>query len=204
MMTYRQAGNDGPIYVSMKISRMEDDGRYIIIGITDVDADMKERQTAVRLREEQIAFARLTALTGDYRSIFLVDPETGSFREISAATGLETLAQPEEHDDFFTTGRDRSAKSVYPEDLNRFLSLMTRENILSEIEERGFFTLTYRIMTEDEPRYVQFKAAMTEEPEGRRLIVGISDIDAQVRQEERYIQSLAQAQIEALGLLPGF
>ena len=195
--TFRRIAGDGLAYVSMKISRMEDDGRYIIIGITDVDADMKERQTAVRLREEQIAFARLTALTGDYRSIFLVDPETGSFREISAATGLETLAQPEEHEDFFTTGRDSSARSVYPEDLNRFLSLMTRENILSEIEERGFFTLTYRIMTEDEPRYVQFKAAMTEEPEGRRLIVGISDIDAQVRQEERYIQNLAQAQIEA-------
>ena len=195
--TFRRIAGDGLAYVSMKISRMEDDGRYIIIGITDVDADMKERQTAVRLREEQIAFARLTALTGDYRSIFLVDPETGSFREISAATGLETLAQPEEHEDFFTTGRDSSARSVYPEDLNRFLSLMTRENILSEIEERGFFTLTYRIMTEEQPRYVQFKAAMVSEPEGRRLIVGISDIDAQVRQEERYIQNLAQAQIEA-------
>jgi diguanylate cyclase (GGDEF)-like protein len=195
--TFRRIAEDGMAFVSMKISRMEDDGRYIIIGITDVDEHVKERQNAVRLREEQIAYARLVALAGDFLSIFLVDPETGRFREIRTAAGFESLMQTGEQEDFFTSARDASARIVHPEDMNRYLSLMTRENILSEIGERGFFTLTYRIMTEDEPRYVQFKAAMTEEPEGRRLIVGISDIDAQVRQEERYIQSLAQAQIEA-------
>jgi diguanylate cyclase (GGDEF)-like protein len=41
------------------------------------------------------------------------------------------------------------------------------------------------------------KAAMIEEPEGPRLIVGYSDIDSQIRQEEEYSRRLAQARIEA-------
>ena len=52
-------------------------------------------------------------------------------------------------------------------------------------------------MTDGEPRYVQLKASMVEEKEGSRLIVGVNDIDSQVRQEEEYSRRLAQARIEA-------
>jgi diguanylate cyclase (GGDEF)-like protein len=75
--------------------------------------------------------------------------------------------------------------------------MLTRENVLSEVEKSGIFTLSYRLMTDGEPRYVQIKAAMVEEKEGKRLIVGINDIDNQVRQEEEYSRRLAQARIEA-------
>ena len=52
-------------------------------------------------------------------------------------------------------------------------------------------------MMNGKPRYVQLKAALVEEKDGARLIVGISDIDAQVRHEEEYVKNLAQARIEA-------
>ena len=65
------------------------------------------------------------------------------------------------------------------------------------IERSGIFTVGYRILMGD--RYVHFhlKAAMVEENEGSRLIVGLNDIDAQVRQEEEYTRRLAKAQSEA-------
>jgi PAS domain-containing protein len=37
MMTYRLLSEHGPTYVRMKVSRMEDDERFIVIGIADVD-----------------------------------------------------------------------------------------------------------------------------------------------------------------------
>jgi diguanylate cyclase (GGDEF)-like protein len=52
-------------------------------------------------------------------------------------------------------------------------------------------------MFEDRPLHVQLKAAMVEEKEGKRLIVGLTDIDAQVRQEKELGRLLAQAQTEA-------
>ncbi|MBR6220451.1 MAG: hypothetical protein IKQ80_07805, partial [Clostridia bacterium] len=73
----------------------------------------------------------------------------------------------------------------------------TKENIRSEIERHGLFTLSYRLMMNGRPLYVQLKAALVEEKEGRRLIVGISDIDAQVRREEANLKHIAQARIEA-------
>lgn len=41
VMTYRQIGNNGPFYVSMKISRMQDNN-YIILGIENVDDEVRE------------------------------------------------------------------------------------------------------------------------------------------------------------------
>ena len=86
---------------------------------------------------------------------------------------------------------------IFAEDQNRFITALTKENVLHEVEQNGIFTLSYRLMMEGEPRYVQLKAAMVEEKEGARLIVGLNDIDAQVRQEEEYSRRLAQARIEA-------
>ena len=47
------------------------------------------------------------------------------------------------------------------------------------------------------PFAVPAQAAEVEEKEGERLIVGLIDVDANVRQEEEYEKRLAQAQREA-------
>jgi diguanylate cyclase (GGDEF)-like protein len=75
--------------------------------------------------------------------------------------------------------------------------MLTRKNVLSEVKRNGIFTLSYRLMMDGKPRYVQMKAAMVEEKEGKQLIIGINDIDSQVRQEEEYSRRLILARIEA-------
>ncbi len=197
VMTYRLISEDGPTYVSMRISRMEDDARYIVLGVTDVDALMKRRHVTERMKEEQIAYARLSALTGDFLCIYVVDPETGRYREFSATQSYQSFAQAKERQDFFEKVREAARTYNHPDDLNRFLSAFTREKVMAEIARYGIFTVSYRLMMDGEPRYVQLKAAMVEEKEGARLIVGINDIDAQVRQEEAYVERLAKARIEA-------
>ena len=197
VMTYRLVSEKGPLYVRMKVSRMEDDERYIILGITDVDEEMKQRNAAARMKEEQIAYTRLSALAGDFLCIYIVIPETGQYREFSATTGFETFARAREGMDFFADSRAQSRTAIYPEDQNRFLSLLTGENVMNEIRRHGIFTLSYRLMMDGKPRYVQLKAVMVEEKEGPRLVVGLNDIDSQVRQEEEYVRHLAKARIEA-------
>ena len=197
VLTYRLISENGPRYVSMRISRMEDDTRYIVLGVTDIDKDMKQRRAAERVKEEHIAYTRLNALTGDFLCVYVVVPETGRYREFSANASYEAFAQAKEGTDFFTTTREAARVFSHPDDLNRFLSTFTRENVMAEIEHHGIFTVSYRLVMDAKPIYVQLKAAMVEEKEGRRLIVGINDIDSQVHQEEAYVKNLAQARIEA-------
>ena len=138
-----------------------------------------------KLEEERVVYARLHALTGNFIVIYAVDPETDSYREFSATEDYsENLAQAKKGEHFFDKAREVSRTFNHPGDLNRFLSAFTRENVMSEIKRSGIFTLVYRLMMDGKPIYVQMNAAMVEEKEGPRLIVGLNDIDAQYRQRE--------------------
>ena len=57
-------------------------------------------------------------------------------------------------------------------------------NMMEEIKRTGIFTLDYCLVMEGRPLHVQMKAAMVEEQEGRRLIVGLNDNEAQYHRQE--------------------
>lgn len=197
-LTYRRILGESPFYVLMRISRLEDDKRFIVIAVRDIDEQVRQRRAEKRIQEERVVYARLHALADNFICVYVVDPETDDYREFTATDDyIETFAQAKEGTDFFNTVREAARSFNHPEDLNRFLSAFTKENIVAEVERSGIFTLGYRLMMEDGPHYVQMKAAMVEEKEGLRLIVGLTDIDAQVRQEEEFGRRLAQAQTQA-------
>jgi len=196
-MTYRRIKGGDPFYVRMKVSRMKDDDRYIVIGVTDIDEQMKQRRAEERMKEERAVYDRLHTLTGNFIAIYVVEPETDRYRETGATDDYKRLWQAKEGENFFETSRESAYSVIYSEDVNLFLSVFTKENVMAEIERSGIFSLTYRLNMEGKPNYVQLKAAMAQEREGRRLIVGINDVDVQVRQEEEYGKRLAQARKQA-------
>jgi diguanylate cyclase (GGDEF)-like protein len=197
MMTYRMMTDGQPRYVNMKVARIRDDERFIVISMTDIDEQMKHRQAAQRMLEEQIAYSRVSALAGEFLCIYIVEPETGKYRKYSSSAEFDVFDMPAEGEDFLSDLRENSIRVVYPDDKNRVFTALTMDNAMAEVIKNGIFTISYRLMMNDEPRYVQLKAALDEEQDGRRLVVGVNDIDAQVRQEEEYSRRLAQARIEA-------
>ena len=197
-LVYRRIKGDRTFYVNLKASRMEDDKRLVVIAVSDIDELMRKRRAEERIQEERIIYERLHALTGNFIVVYVVDPETDHYREFSATddytAGFEQ-AKTGEH--FFEKVREVARQYNDPEDLNRFLTAFTKKQVLGEIARSGIFTLGYRLMMEGRSIHCQMKAAIVEEKEGPRLIVGLNDIDAQVRQEELYSRRLAQAQAEA-------
>ena len=196
-LTYRLLVNGVPSYVNMKATRMKGDEKHIIIGVNNVDAQMKYQEEAERIQEERITYARMTALAGDYIGIYTVDPVTDYYVEYSASRDYEGLGLTKEGHDFFGVSRAESGRAICPEDLDRFLSMFTKEKIMAEIEQNGIFELTYRLMMEGTPTYVSLKAALVKEKEGPRLIVGVSNIDARVKREQEYANNLTEARNRA-------
>lgn len=177
---------------------MEDDDSIVVIAVADVDEQVKQRHAEERMLEERVVYARLHAITGNFICVYVVNPETGYYHEFSTTDVYEQgFAQAKEGTDFFATVREAARTFNHPQDLNRFLSSFTEENVLAAVKRNGIFTLGYQLLVEGKPVHVQLKAAMVEEKEGRRLIVGVNDIDAQVRQEEEVGKRLAQAQVKA-------
>ncbi len=171
-MTYRRLKYDKMFYVQMNVSPMHDGSPYIVIATWDVDELVKQRREEERIQEERIVYARLHAITGNFIVVYVVDPETDFYREFSSISAFsESFLGSSEGPDFYNVIRNAAAKQTYPEDLNKFLSVFTKENILSEIKRNGIFTFDYRFMLQGRVIHVQLKVAMVEEKEGPRLIV---------------------------------
>ena len=181
-MSYRRIKDGRTFYVKMRVSRMQDDPRYIVLAVSDIDELMRQRQAEERIQEERVVYARLHALTGNFICVYVVDPATDQYREFSATDDyVASFAQAKDGTDFFNVVREAAHSFNYPEDVELFLTAFTKERVMAEIERSGLFTLDYRLIMEGKPVYIQMKAAMVEEKEGPRLVVGLNNIDAEVR-----------------------
>ena len=106
--------------------------------------------------------------------------------EYRANSDYAGLGVPTEGDDFFAQSLKESARLIYPEDMAKFQTLLTRENVLNRVGKDGFFSFQYRMVMDGEPRYVSLKAALVDEADGPVLVIGVSDIDAQMKEKAEY------------------
>ena len=202
--TYRLLINDVPTYVNLKAVRMRDDRKHIIIGVSNVDAQMREKEALARIEAERTTYNRINALMQDCICIYTVDPETGHYYEYTATQDYNNLGIAREGDDLFAQAMKESEKHLYPEDLGKFRTMFTQEKILEEVRKNGQYVIQYRMMLGGEPKYVSMKAVLVEEQDGPQLIIGVNDIDAQVRRDQEYEQKLAAARSRAnLDILTG-
>jgi hypothetical protein len=192
-LTYRLMMNGTPVYVSMKAVRMRADRMHVIVGVSNVDAQMRQKEAIARLQAEQATYSRVKALTRGFICIYTVDPGTGYYTEYSATREYAGLDLDKEGEDFWEVSRRASVRHVYTEDVVKFQTMFTRENVLREIEEKGMFMLHYRMYLEGVPRYIHLQAALIEEQDGPKLIIGVNNVDDLVRRELEYEQRLAQA-----------
>ncbi len=196
-LTYRLMQDGEPVYMNMKVSRMNKKDHHIVIGISNVDAQMRYQEAAERAQEEQATFARVAALAGDFIVIYTVNPETEHYNQYSATREYETLGIPAEGEEFFATSRREAMQRIHPEDLDRFDSLFVKDNVLREIEQSGVFAVTYRMIINGESVYVTTRGAIIREKDGPQLIIGVNNVDAQVRREMEYEHNLSVAQTKA-------
>ena len=172
VISYRQLVDGEPRHMLLKAVRI-DDGAHIIVGVSDVDAQMRQRDELERMKSERAAYARITALSDEYICVYIVDPETGRYEEYSATGEYEGLGLAKEGDAFFERARVESERVLLADDLEMLNERFTEENVLGAIERDGSFALNYRLLIDGDPTEVVLKAVRVEEGVGSRLIIGV-------------------------------
>ena len=192
-LTYRLVQNGEPTYVNMKAVRMQTGDDHIIIGVNNVDEQMRQKEALRQVREEQTFHSRLRALSVDIICIYLVDPATDEYTAFNTTMDYEELGLANHGQDFFRQALVDSEQAIYQEDREMFRNAFTREKIMQEIKENGIFRIEYRLMIDGAPVYVSAKAVEIEENGEKKLIIGVMNIDSQVRREQEYARNLSLA-----------
>ena len=132
-----------------------------------------------------------------YFSIYIVDPDTDEFVEYSATQEFNDLEVEKSGGDFFNLSRKNMERLIFSDDKERFLGTFYKEKVMSILERDGTFTMKYRLVIGDTPIWVSMKATLLEDKDGRHLIIGTNNIDAQMKRELEYQKHVAEARTSA-------
>ena len=169
---YRLIDTGTPVYVNMKITRMHGKNR-LILGISIVDAPMKQKVHYEELQKERDTLIRVMALSDGYIALYTVDLQTEHFVEYSASEDLASLGVAKEGEDFFKQSFVNAENYCYPGDLQRFREQFTRENVLHDICSQGRFSIHYRLLIHGESKQVTLKAVLLKGGGADKLLIGV-------------------------------
>lgn len=195
---YRLVIDGVPTHVRLKATSIPNDDQHIIIGVSNVDAQVRDRITTERAMEDRRSYLRLSALVGNLIVLYYVNPTTSEYTEFSTSAAFETLGIAKRGADFFKTSYKNALNTIHPEDQELFFSHVTKENVLATIKRDGLFMLDYRLMSDGLPTYVRLSAALVEEGGTSTLIIGLLDEDAQIKREREYARNLSAAREKAV------
>ena len=171
--TYQLIIGGKPVYVNMKAVRMPYDPTHIIIGVSNIESQIKQRMLIENKRLNEVAYSRLTALSQDYLCMYTVDAETGDYYEYTADASYNKLGLDKKGKDFFTQAIADSESIIHSDDFAQFKQLFTKDNVMNDIRQNGIFTCAYRLTIQQKTIPVTLRAVIVSEEDGEKLIVGV-------------------------------
>ena len=176
VLTYRLLKYGMPYYVSMKVMRMQNDKKHIIIGVSNVDTQMREKAQLEQAKQDKLVYSRLMALAGDYICIYVIDLKTNSYVQHQATAEFEQLGIQTQGKDFFADTQVNADKAVIEEDREQFKRYHTKENILAAIEKDGVFKSRHHLLINGETIFVSNRCVITKENGEDKLIMGVRKV----------------------------
>ena len=169
---------------------------------SDIDSHketIKELSEALKkVHVEHITFSKVAqALAGDYFSIYVVDPDTDNYVQYSSAKEYESVGIEKSGEDFFNLCRKNIEELIHPDDRARFLNIFSKDKIMAIVKRDGSFTTKYRLILDGVPVYVSMKITLLEDEDGKHLVIGTNNIDAQMKREQEFQQKMSDARNKA-------
>ena len=175
-LIYRLLKFDVPFYVNLKAVRMKNDKKHLIVGVSNIDSQVKQKKIVEQAKQNQLAYTRLMALFGDYICVYVINLKDNSYIQYQATAEFEEIGVQTEGEDFFKDTQINAEKAVVPEDCELFKLRHTKEVILDSIRKEGVFTSHHRLMINGKSVMVAVRTVLVKEDGEDKLIMGVRKV----------------------------
>ena len=189
-LTVRQQFGDDIKYISMVIVRPENDPEHLVMGLLNVDAQIKREQ---QMMEESKVFNEVAlALSSRYEAIYRVNTDTNEYTEYAASEKYSKLDIGNKGFDFFGDTQRNMKRDIYPEDYPMMAEAMKKENLLESLSENGKVVLNYRLLIDGKPQYVSL-IIIRSQSDMEHIIVAVENVDAIKKREIEFEKAIGSA-----------
>ncbi|MBR1796441.1 MAG: diguanylate cyclase [Clostridiales bacterium] len=194
-LTYRLLLSDGSSYTRMSVF-WANDHKHLIMAIMSIDSEIqKENALKKTLAENATFFQIATSLANQYDTIYYVDMLNDHYIEFSSTDVYKSLEVRPSGDNFFEESLVNIDRVIHPDDREEFHRILNKTGMISILQEKHMITHTYRLLIGDGIMYARLSIIWA--TDNKHLIIGVMNIDQEVRKEQEIQKKLSVANEKA-------
>lgn len=140
-------------------------------------------------KEQIITFGQIAeSLASNYDVIYYVDIKNNSYVGYTTNNIFGKLVVNRQGDDFFAESNKNIMLIAHPEDKERAMSAINKDHLLTRLEHKREYSVDYRVIVDGNIRYIRLTIRKAYDRE--HLIVGVENIDDEVRKEQEHATAL--------------
>ncbi len=197
---YRLVIDGRPVYHALRLIReVIDDEDYLILGVLNIDREVRERQAAETLQRERQVYTQVAErLALNYDAIYYVDVDTCSYitfisGDIYGSADLDGLR--EDGEDFFAASRRDAGELVHPDDRDALIEVLDRNYLIEALAGKRVFTIEYNLLIDDRPQRTRMTVMWSNDR--THFIVCAENIEKEFRRELEQNRALQSANVMA-------
>ncbi|MCR5687851.1 MAG: diguanylate cyclase [Lachnospiraceae bacterium] len=168
---------------------LSEDRKHFVLCDKDIQDTMTDETGLMEKEKTHITFSRIAeSLASNYDVIFYVNIDTGSYTGYSSQDIYGGLQVQKSGDDFFSDTVKSLSQGIHPQDRERMISVIDRDYLISSLEGRKQVDFEYRLIVDDRSEHTRLSARKSSD--GQHLIIGIENIDEEVRKEKEHLHAL--------------
>ena len=194
---YRLMIEGVPVYHTLRLLRRKDDDfEYFIIGVINIDKQVKEREKNLQIEKEREVYNQIAeSLASSYDVIYYVDTKTDNYTQFTARTIYGQLNLQIEGKDFFTDARKNTEAAVHPDDREFNLSVLDKDFLISALKDKKQFSIKFRMIVDGNEQYTRFTVMWA--ADRQHFIIGVENVDSETRKEMEQARLLSEASEKA-------
>ena len=197
-ITYRLLIEGSPTYINATIDYSDSKKDHLLFNIRRVDNEMKWLKSYEKYINKNVTYSSIAySLARDFFIIYYIDLENDEFIEYSSNSAYKQLMVEKSGSNFFNILQGLIFRLAHPDDVNKINLALGKDKIIRGLAKNKTYAVNFRIDYNGEYKYVRAKAIKMEDDD-RHIVIGVSDVDAQIRAEQEYERAMQLANRDAL------
>ncbi|MCR5237745.1 MAG: GGDEF domain-containing protein, partial [Lachnospiraceae bacterium] len=185
---YRVLINGEPRFFLFTVMR-EDNSQYLIFYEKDIEDELSAEKTLKDNQKKTVTFGQIAeSLASNYDEIYYVDVEDSSYVCYQVNNIYGQLEINKSGEDFYSESVTNIPQVVYRPDRDRVIEFINKDNMISALENRRDYSITYRLLISGSVQYIRM--SVRKSSDGSHFIIGVENVNDEIQKEKQHLKEL--------------
>lgn len=168
------------------------DKKHIIVCIENINAEVIAEKAFMESQRNSITYNAIAeTLASHYDIIFYINIENEDYAQYTTNNIYGNLEIVNRGEAFFSNITANVGDSLHPEDKDRVLSVLTKDYLISSLDNAKQYSMDYRLIVDGETQYTRLTVMFSSDH--LHFIIGIENVTEEILKEEEHLLALKTA-----------